>query len=111
MKTRIAALFVLFTAIAAMSLAHGNKKHVMGIVESVSAGEMVVKQADGSSVTVKLVAGTTYVRKDGAAAKLSDVSVGNRVAIHATPKGATLEADEVKFSPAGATPAAAKPKS
>jgi hypothetical protein len=31
-------------------------------------------------------------------AKASDLVVGDRVVIHATPKGETLEADEIKFS-------------
>ena len=33
----------------------------------------------------------------GQPAKLSDLAVGDRTAIHATPKGKILEADEVKF--------------
>jgi hypothetical protein len=33
--------------------------------------------------------------------------VGDRVVIHATPKGETLEADEIKFSPANAAHTAA----
>jgi hypothetical protein len=43
-------------------------------------------------------------------ATLSDLAVGDRVVIHATPKGEILEAAEVRFSAAAAT-ATSKPKS
>jgi hypothetical protein len=46
---------------------------------------------------VKLVANTMYVT-GGKAAKVSDLVVGDRVLIHATPNGETLSADEVMFS-------------
>jgi hypothetical protein len=73
----------------------------------------VVKTAAGKSVEVKLVASTMYVSHAGnedKAAKLSDLAVGDRVVIHATPKGEALEANEVKFS-APVAAAAVKPKS
>jgi hypothetical protein len=91
---------ILFFAAGAV-LAHGDKKHVLGTLEKINAGSVVVKTADGKSVEVKLVAATVYVTKVGAqdkAAQLSDLAVGQRVVIHATPKGETLEANEVKFS-------------
>jgi len=66
---------------------------------------------------VKLVASTTYVSHVGnedKSAKVSDLAVGNRVVIHATPKGETLEANEVKFSAPSSSAAASgtrgKPK-
>jgi hypothetical protein len=43
-------------------------------------------------------------------AKLSDLAVGDRVVIHATPKGETLEANEVKFSAPSSSAASVKPK-
>jgi len=55
---------------------------------------------------VKLVANTMYVTRDGKAAKLSDLAVGDRVVIHATPTGETLSADEVRFSLPAASGAA-----
>jgi hypothetical protein len=74
---------------------------------------VVVKTSDGKSVEVKLVSATVYVSRDGKASKLSDLAVGQRVVIHATPEGDTLSADEIKFSQPGAAAAgtaAAKPK-
>ena len=92
---------VLLFAVA--SFAHGDKKHVVGTVEKVSAASVVVKAADGKEVEVKLIESTVFIAKSGAQekpAKAADLSVGDRVVVHATPKGETLEANEVKFSKA-----------
>ncbi|HLZ11067.1 MAG TPA: hypothetical protein VKP58_00645 [Candidatus Acidoferrum sp.] len=110
MKARIAAVTISFFVLAIAVLAHGDKKHVMGIVQSVSTEAVTVKLGDGKIVTVKLTATTIYILKDGKSAdgtpaKFSDLTAGQRVIIHATPKGNDLLADEVKFAPlTGATP-------
>lgn len=98
MKTRILSFIGIIALMATIAFAHGDKKHVMGTLEKINADSVVVKQADGKSVEVKLVANTMYVTRDGKAAKVSDLAVGDRVVIHATPTGETLSADEVKFS-------------
>jgi hypothetical protein len=114
MKVRVAAvLFVLMFAMA--TFAHGDKVHVMGLLERVSADSVSVKTTDGKSVEVKLAATTVYIfrdgkTKDGRPAKVTELAVGQRVIIHATPKGKDLIADEVKFA-AGDPAAAAKPAS
>src|ERR1700681_1797285 len=105
MKRRMVSLLALVALMASIAFAHGDKKHVMGTLEKINADSVVVKQADGKSVEVKLVPGTTYVSRDGKAAKLSDLAVGDRVVIHATPTGDTLSADEVKFSVPGSASA------
>jgi hypothetical protein len=113
MKTKLFAYFTIAALMASVTLAHGDKKHVIGTVEKINADSVVVKTAAGKSVEVKLVASTMYVSHTGSedkAAKLSDLAVGDRVVIHATPKGETLEANEVKFSVPVAA-AAVKPKS
>src|SRR5262249_39169943 len=104
------ALLAAFVLTATTTVAHGDKKHVVGTLEKVNADSVVVKTADGKSVEVKLVAATMYVTRDGKSAKVSDLAPGERVVIHATPSGDTLSADEVKFSPAGASGAAAAAK-
>jgi len=116
MKISIKAKLLTFAAAAALvagiALAHGDKKHVIGTVEKITSDSVVVKTAAGKSVEVKLVASTTFVLRAGSedkSAKVSDLAVGNRVVIHATPKGETLEADEVKFS-SPASGATAKPQ-
>jgi len=98
-------------------LAHGDKKHIVGTLEKINADSVVVKTAAGQSVEVKLVASTTYVSHVGnedKSAKVSDLAVGNRVVIHATPKGEALEATEVKFAAPSSSAAASgtrgKPK-
>jgi hypothetical protein len=106
-KWQVVSLLALFALFTNGSFAHGDKKHVMGTLEKINADSVVVKQADGKSVEVKLVSGTMYVSRDGKAAKLSDLAVGDRVVIHATPTGDTLSADEVKFSVPGSASAPA----
>jgi len=91
-------LLALAALMATLAFAHGDKKHVVGTLEKVNADSIVVKTADGKSVEVKLAANTMYVTRDGKAAKLSDLAVGQRVVVHATPSGDTLSADQVKFS-------------
>lgn len=107
MKGRMTVAVVAFLAIAMALVAHGDKKHVMGILQSVSAEAVTVKEGDGKIVTVKLTPTTMYVMRDakggdGTPAKFADLAVGQRVIIHATPKGNDLLADEVKFAPAAA---------
>lgn len=105
MKARIAAVMISMLVIAVAVMAHGDKKHVMGILHSVTADAVTVKTGDGKIVTVRLTATTMYVLKDaksaeGTPAKFSDLAAGQRVIIHATPKGNELLADQVKFAPA-----------
>ncbi len=124
MKLRIAAFLLLLAFMAGTAFAHGDQKHVTGTIEKITADSVFVKTADGKSVEVKLVAATNYVlhvvsksatpsdATPDKPAKLSDLAVGEHVLIHATPKGDTLEATEVRFSAVGAAVApASKPKS
>jgi hypothetical protein len=107
MKLRwIAVLLAILFAMPAF--AHGDKKHVIGTIEKISPDSVMVKTQDGKSVEVKLATTTVYVNKDGKPAKFADVVVGQRVVIHATPKGTDLIADEVRFAAPGsaADPAA-----
>jgi len=111
-KTKLCGLLAIVALMAGVALAHGDKKHVIGTLEKINADSVVVKTAAGKSVEVKLVATTMYVSHAGnedKPAKLADLAVGDRVVIHATPKGEALEANEVKFSPSVAA-AAAKSK-
>jgi hypothetical protein len=108
MKLRLIALAVLFVLATGPAFAHGNKVHVRGTVETISADSLVVKTADGKSVEVKIAASTIFLSRsqnEDKPAKAGDLAVGDRVVIHATPKDNRLEADEIKFS----APAAAKP--
>ena len=112
MKINFLAILLALTFAASGISAHGDKKHVLGIIEKVSPGAITVKTRDGKSVEVKLVPSTTYVSRVGNSDKpavAADLAVGQTAVVHATPKGDQLEADEVKFSAAGfAAPAAPK---
>ena len=94
MKLKVISLLGMLALMAVVTFAHGDKKHVMGTLEKINADSVVVKQADGKEIEVKLVANTMYVTRDGKAAKASDLAIGDRVVIHATPTGETLSADE-----------------
>ncbi len=107
MKLRFVVL-LLSALLALPALAHGDKKHVIGIIEKISPESVIVKTQDGKSVEVKLALTTVYVTNDGKPAKFADVAVGQRIVIHATPKGTELIADELKFAAAGNTAAPAR---
>lgn len=112
MKTKILALISLVVLTAGVVLAHGDKKHVVGTLEKINSDSVVVRTADGKSVEIKLLPSTMYishVANEDKSAQVSDLAVGDRVVIHATPNGEALEASEIKFS-AKSTAAAAKPK-
>jgi len=122
MKFRLSSLALLLALVTVPALAHGNKVHVRGTIEKISAESVLVKAPDGKSVEVKLVASTVYVSHSASKAaqstdlnvdkpaKLTDLAVGNIVVIHATAKDNGLEADEIKFSaPAAAKPATSAP--
>jgi hypothetical protein len=107
MKLRCIA-FVMAILLASPAFAHGDKKHVIGTIEKISPESVMVKTQDGKSVEVKLSPTTVFVTSDGKPAKFADVAVGQRVVIHATPKGTELIADELKFAAAGSAAAAAR---
>ena len=117
MTVRFCAFFALILFASSAALAHGNKKHVVGTIEKINADSVIVKTTEGKSVEVKLAVTTVYIQRieqTDKPAKVSDLAMGERVAIHATPKGETLQADEIKFSPGSAARATAavekKPK-
>jgi hypothetical protein len=124
MKFRSLMLAGLLGVVVCNVFAHGNKVHISGTIEKINSDSIMVKKEDGKSVEVKLVAATVYVLHVASdpvkpadvntdkPAKVSDLAVGDKVVIHATPKDNTFEAAEIKFSVPGAAKAVtAKPKS
>jgi hypothetical protein len=112
MRAKFFTLVALVALTASVTMAHGDKKHVVGTLEKINADSVTVRTADGKSVEIKLLASTLYVSRVGnedKSAQLADLAVGDRVVVHATPKGETLEANEIKFS-AKAAAMTAKPK-
>ncbi len=101
MKLRLSLLALFLTIAADTALAHGNKVHVRGTVEKISADSVVVKTVEGKSVEVRFVSSTVFLSRannEDKPAKAGDLAAGDLVVIHATPKNNTLEAEEIKFS-------------
>jgi hypothetical protein len=110
MKLRALVLIACISLIGAAALAHGDEEHVIGTVATVTKDSITVKTTANALVTVAVVSQTTF-SKNKAAAKLSDLNVGDRVVIHAKePTEGKLVADTVQFSTpaAKAAPSAAK---
>ncbi|SRR6266498_1536362 len=97
---RTAAIASLLFAMSVMALAHGNEKHVMGKVTSISDTSITVETTAKISVTVEVTDKTKF-EKSGAAATLKDLKVGAKVVIHADVSGEKLVAHEVHFGAKG----------
>jgi hypothetical protein len=93
---RTAVVFALLFALSLTALAHGNEKHIMGTVASISDGSITVETKAKKSVTVD-VSDKTKFEKSGSAATPKDLKVGDKVVIHATGPEDKLVATEVRF--------------
>src|SRR5216684_5539334 len=93
---RTLAVFALMLALSAIAFAHGNEKHVMGTVTSISDSSITVETTAKNSVTVE-VSDKTKFEKSGVAATLKDLKVGDKVVIHADVSGDKLVAHKVHF--------------
>jgi Domain of unknown function (DUF5666) len=93
---RTVAVFALALALSAIAFAHGNEKHVMGTVTSISHNSITVETTSKKMVTVTLSAATKF-QKSGSPAALKDLKVGDKVVIHATGPEQKLVAAEVRF--------------
>jgi hypothetical protein len=93
------AVFALALAFSAITFAHGNEKHVMGTVTSISVNSITsitVESTSKKTATVSLSAATNF-QKSGSTAGLKDLKVGDKVVIHVTGPEAKLVATEVRF--------------
>jgi hypothetical protein len=106
---RSVALFAVLLCAAAVIYAHGDEKHVQGTVARITADTVVVKTTGNTETTIKTTASTVYVlRQSGAdkAATRADLSVGDRVLVHASLHDKDLVATQVRFLHPAATQAA-----
>jgi hypothetical protein len=78
------------------AFAHGNMDHILGTVAKII-GSVVTVAKDGKSTDVTLTETTSY-ELNGAAAKVSDLKVGDRVVIHAVKKDGKEIAHEVRLA-------------
>ena len=90
---KAAALSLLVPLIA---FAHGGGDHVMGVVKSIDGKSITVETKDKKEVTLRLD-GSTKFERAGASATAKDLSVGEKVVIHAEKSGDMLHAEMVKF--------------
>jgi Domain of unknown function (DUF5666) len=90
------AVFALALAFSAITFAHGNEKHVMGTVTSISVNSITVESTSKKTATVSLSAATNF-QKGGSTAGLKDLKVGDKVVTHGTGPEAKLVATEVRF--------------
>jgi hypothetical protein len=95
---RTIAVFALTLALSAIAFAHGNMKHVMGTVTSISDNSITVETTSKRTFRVTLIAATKF-QKSASPASLKDLKVGDRVVIHATGPEDKLVATEVRFGP------------
>jgi hypothetical protein len=93
---RTVAVFALVLAVSAIAFAHGNEKHVMGTVTSISDNSITVEATSKKTITVTVSAATKF-QKSGSPAALKDLKVGDKVVIHATGPEEKLLATEVRF--------------
>ncbi len=93
---RTVAIFALALALSAIAFAHGNEKHVMGTVTSISDNSITVETTSKKTVMVT-VSATTKFQKSASPAALKDLKVGDKVVIHATGPAERLVAAEVRF--------------
>jgi hypothetical protein len=75
----------------------------MGVVESVSAEQIVVRAADGHSVPFAITPETRFLRGD-APARREDVRVGERAVVHGKSVGERVEAVRVRLGAAKDSP-------
>jgi hypothetical protein len=105
MKARILVLLACLALAATGVWAHGGEVHVIGTVTQVTANSVVVKTTAKAPVTVSVAPATKFI-KGKAAAKVTDLNVGDRVVIHAIEgEDEKLTADSVEFATAAAKPA------
>jgi hypothetical protein len=100
MKRAAKLLAVVAALAAAPALGHEKADRALGVVESVSGEQLVLKGRDGHPVTFAVTPETRFVRA-GKPAKAGDVKVGERAVVHGKKAGERVEAVEVKLGAGG----------
>src|SRR5215471_9224462 len=95
MKKQLTILLItaLFTTLA---LAHGGAQHIMRVVKNTTKSSITVQTTNNETRDVTITDKTTF-ENAGAAAKVDDLKVGDRVVIHASKDGNKLVAHTVRF--------------
>jgi hypothetical protein len=82
LRTTLAAGFWLLS-LGPLAFAHGDVRHVLGIVREVDADHVVVETKDGGRESIRTNSDTRYFQGD-VAAKPDELKVGDRIVVHAT---------------------------
>lgn len=90
-----------------ITTAHGGEEHVTGTVTKISDTSVTVKTTAGKTVEVGFDAKTTYARAKQPIQK-TDITVGDRIVIHAVEVNEKLVAHTVEIGTATAAKQAAK---
>ena len=85
------------------AFAHGKEQHVMGKVTAMTHSSITVQTKAKEPVAVYTMAETKY-EKSGTVASMKDLTVGDRVVIHAEKMGDKRMANEVHFAVVAKTP-------
>lgn len=97
MTTKAGGVLGLFALLYGVPVfAHGGNTHIMGTVAALDGKNVVVKDRDGKSVSVRVTKDTRY-EKGEAPAAAADLNVGERVVIDVTGKDADFTATEIRF--------------
>ena len=107
MKTKAWILIACISFMSMPAFAHGGEEHVIGAVAKVTQDSIIVKTTANKMVTVAVTPETKFM-KAKAPAKPAELSVGDRVVIHAKePTEGNLVADTVEFAAPKATASSA----
>jgi hypothetical protein len=97
MNRIMASLMLTFAALALPASAHEKGgDRAMGVIERVTAGELVVKASDGHLVVFAVTAETRFFEGERSA-RPEDVRVGRRAVVHGRKAGERLEAVRVRL--------------
>lgn len=77
--------------------AHGDAKHILGVVTEATENHVVVKTPKGKTVTIAFDSSTTF-QQDGIHKKDARPQVGDRLAAEVSEKGEAMVAEEIRFT-------------
>lgn len=98
MKTKILTSLLFILILSVVSFAQSAPTQVIGMVGTISANAITVETMGNSpkQVVITMLPATKLI-KDGKAASLKDLKVGNHVVVNVKPKDDKLEAVEIVF--------------
>ena len=93
---RNAVLLIAILFVAGFAIAHQGMHHVLGTVIKISENSITVETREKTTAAVSFGPETKFI-KNGAAASIKDLKVGDRVVIHARGTEKALQAETVQI--------------